>query len=200
MTTARSVRRLSRSRTPGAGRTSLSDAYSNILLTVLALAYAGSLLSAPAQWSKLTTSAAQHWVDDASRSSLAVAALASCALVSLFGLAVRVGPVALTLLDPKVYLDLVNVAYAGALGGSTIAPADLAGGDRVVKDVQAVFAQRGINNGYLNHFASARALLRPRPSRETHPGHQRHAYELSPQWSISGWPACPGHTEMCKDV
>ena len=64
------------------------------------------------------------------------------------------------LLDPKVYLDLVNTAYAGVLGGSTISTSDLAGGDRIVKDVEAVFAQRAINNGRLNHFAPAGALLR----------------------------------------
>lgn len=66
------------------------------------------------------------------------------------------------LLDPKLYLELVNSAYAGALGGTKIEASDLAGGDRIVKDVQGVFAQRGINNGRFNHFAPAGALLRVR--------------------------------------
>ena len=64
------------------------------------------------------------------------------------------------LLDPKMYLDLVNTAYAGALGGATLTPGDLAGTDRIVKDVQALFESRSINNGKFNHFAPAGALLR----------------------------------------
>ena len=61
------------------------------------------------------------------------------------------------LFETKMYLDLVNAAYAGALAGNSIAPADLAGGDRVVKDDAAVFGQRGLK---FSHFAPAGALLR----------------------------------------
>ena len=64
------------------------------------------------------------------------------------------------LLDLKTYLELVNAAYAGALGGSVLTVDDLAGSDRIVKDVEAIFAARGINNGHFNHFAPAGALLR----------------------------------------
>jgi predicted ATP-dependent endonuclease of OLD family len=67
------------------------------------------------------------------------------------------------LFDPKTYLDLVNTAYAGALaGGQPLAPTDLTGADRIVKDVEAIFQQRNINNGKFRHFAPAGALLRSR--------------------------------------
>lgn len=66
------------------------------------------------------------------------------------------------LLDPRMYLSLVNSAYAGALGGVELTLDDLSRTDRVVKDVEAVFAARQINGGKFNHFAPAGALLRTR--------------------------------------
>lgn len=64
------------------------------------------------------------------------------------------------LLDPEMYLGLVNRAYAGSISGKPITVADLAGSGRISKDVAAVFAARSINNGKVNHFAPAGALLR----------------------------------------
>lgn len=64
------------------------------------------------------------------------------------------------LLDPQMYVALINEAYAGSLAGKPITTSDLAGSDRITKDVAAVFAARSINNGKLNHFAPAGALLR----------------------------------------
>lgn len=69
------------------------------------------------------------------------------------------------LLDSKTYLDLVNAAYAGALAGNPLTVADLAGGDRITKDVSALFTARGVNGGKLNHFAPAGALLRARSTK-----------------------------------
>jgi hypothetical protein len=66
------------------------------------------------------------------------------------------------LLDPEMYLALVNEAYAGSLSQTPITTTDLTGSDRITKDVAAVFAARSVNNGKLNHFAPAGALLRAR--------------------------------------
>lgn len=66
------------------------------------------------------------------------------------------------ILDRKTYLDLVNAAYAGVLGDKPLALEDLAGSNRVVRDVEALFASRGVNSGRYNHFAPAGALLRSR--------------------------------------
>jgi len=66
------------------------------------------------------------------------------------------------LLDPKMYIGLVNAAYAGALSGATLSVDDLTRTDRIVKDVEAIFAARQINDGRFNHFAPAGALLRAR--------------------------------------
>lgn len=72
------------------------------------------------------------------------------------------------LLDTKSYLELVNSAYAGVLAaGGPIESGDLAGSDRIVRDVEAVFKTRGINNGNFNHFAPAGALLRTRSRKTT---------------------------------
>lgn len=64
------------------------------------------------------------------------------------------------LLDPSMYLNLVSIAYAGALSGAKITSADLAGTGRIAKDVEDLFKKRGINDGRFNHFAPAGALLR----------------------------------------
>lgn len=69
------------------------------------------------------------------------------------------------LFDAKMYVDLVNAAYAGALAGSPITVEDLGGGDRITKDVSALFADRGVNGGKFNHFAPAGALLRARATK-----------------------------------
>lgn len=58
------------------------------------------------------------------------------------------------------YLGLVNDAYTGALKGATLKANDLPLGDRLTKRVEQLFASRGINNGRLNHFAPAAALMR----------------------------------------
>ncbi|MFJ2758799.1 ATP-dependent nuclease [Nocardioides sp. NPDC087217] len=72
------------------------------------------------------------------------------------------------LFDPKTYLELVNNAYAGALAaGGPLDPSDLAGSDRVVRDVAGVFKDRGINGGKFSHFAPAGALLRTRSRKAT---------------------------------
>jgi AAA domain, putative AbiEii toxin, Type IV TA system len=64
------------------------------------------------------------------------------------------------LFDPTFYLELVNRAYSGPLAGRPITLADLPAGDRITRRVNAVFAQRGIDEGKLNHFRAARVLLR----------------------------------------
>ncbi len=58
------------------------------------------------------------------------------------------------------YTSLINLSYAGALQGRKIAVKDLPKGDRLTKRVEALFKTDGINNGRLNHFAPAGALLR----------------------------------------
>lgn len=58
------------------------------------------------------------------------------------------------------YLGLVNDAYAGALKGKTLKPNDLPAGDQLTKRVEQVFANQGIDNGRLNHFAPTAALMR----------------------------------------
>jgi hypothetical protein len=65
------------------------------------------------------------------------------------------------LFSPAFYLELVNRAYAKELAGQPISEADLpTNTTRITKRVQAVFAQRKIANGKLDHFRPARALLR----------------------------------------
>lgn len=58
------------------------------------------------------------------------------------------------------YLDLVNDAYQGALGGKVLKTIDLPSGPRIVKRVGEYFKSEGINGGRLSHFAAASALLR----------------------------------------
>ena len=64
------------------------------------------------------------------------------------------------LLAPKFYIELVNDAYRGLLKDQPLTTEGLPTGPRIVKNVEAAFAQRGINGGHLNHFAPAGALLR----------------------------------------
>ncbi|MEV7933492.1 AAA family ATPase [Curtobacterium sp. NPDC089185] len=70
------------------------------------------------------------------------------------------------ILDRRTYLELVNAAFAGVLSGSPITLDELNGSDRVVHDVDAVFAARGVNGGRYNHFSPAGALLRSRSRRK----------------------------------
>ncbi|MBT1542610.1 ATP-dependent nuclease [Curtobacterium poinsettiae] len=64
------------------------------------------------------------------------------------------------LFDPGFFLQLVNDAYAGALAGATLKVADLPQDKRLIRRVERVFADRGINDGKVNHYAPAAALLR----------------------------------------
>jgi hypothetical protein len=65
------------------------------------------------------------------------------------------------LFDPAVYLELVNRAYQTELSGTPITVADLpTNTTRITRQVSAVFAQRRIANGRLDHFRPARILLR----------------------------------------
>lgn len=64
------------------------------------------------------------------------------------------------LLAPRFYIELVNDAYRGLLKDQPLTTEELSTGPRIVKNVEAAFAQRGINGGHLNHFAPAGALLR----------------------------------------
>ena len=61
---------------------------------------------------------------------------------------------------PKFYVDLVNDAYQGSLKGSPISVEELPDGSRIVKRIESLFKRKGINNGHLNHFSPASALLR----------------------------------------
>lgn len=64
------------------------------------------------------------------------------------------------LFEPEFYLELVNRAYADELT-APITIEDLPPGpDRIVRRVGAVFAQRGIDRGRLNHYRPAAALQR----------------------------------------
>lgn len=64
------------------------------------------------------------------------------------------------LLEPKFYVELVNTAYQGLLHHSPLTVADLPSDKRLVRRVERAFVDRGINNGKLNHFSPAGALLR----------------------------------------
>lgn len=60
----------------------------------------------------------------------------------------------------EFYLSLVNNAYQGALAKSPLKPEDLPAGPRLTKRVEKALAVREVNNGRLNHFAPAGALMR----------------------------------------
>lgn len=59
-----------------------------------------------------------------------------------------------------VYLKLVNEAFAGALRNSPIRTNDLPKGGRLVSRVESFFKENNINDGKLNHYSPAGALLR----------------------------------------
>ena len=63
-------------------------------------------------------------------------------------------------LPEKLYVDLVNEAYRGALVNNPLKLDELPDGSRIVKRVEDAFVQRNASNGHLNHYAPASALLR----------------------------------------
>lgn len=63
-------------------------------------------------------------------------------------------------LPEKLYVDLVNEAYRGALVNNPLKLDELPDGPRIVKRVEDAFVQRNVSNGHLNHYAPASALLR----------------------------------------
>ena len=63
-------------------------------------------------------------------------------------------------LPEKLYVDLVNEAYRGALVNNPLKLDELPDGSRIVKRVEDAFVQRNVSNGHLNHYAPASALLR----------------------------------------
>ncbi|WP_103062780.1 ATP-dependent nuclease [Actinomyces qiguomingii] len=64
------------------------------------------------------------------------------------------------ILPSGLYLKLINDAYAGLLADKPLTVDQLPKGDRIVKRVEEAFASRGINNGHINHYSPAGALLR----------------------------------------
>lgn len=64
------------------------------------------------------------------------------------------------LFEPAWYLELVNTAYQGLLAGNPVALEELPDDQRLVRRVERAFAARGLNNGRINHFSPAGALLR----------------------------------------
>ena len=70
------------------------------------------------------------------------------------------------LLPAQLYVDLVNEAYRGELAGMSLTLDDLADGPRIVKRVEDVFVARSVNEGHLNHYSPAGALLRTKETGE----------------------------------
>lgn len=64
------------------------------------------------------------------------------------------------LLPEKFYVELVNDAYQGLLSGCPLDLEKLPDGSRIVKRVEQAFNELNINNGRLNHYSPAGALLR----------------------------------------
>lgn len=62
------------------------------------------------------------------------------------------------LFEPGFYVDIVNDAYQGLLSGSKLLVKDLPDDKRLVRRVERAFAEKGINNGRLNHYSPAAAL------------------------------------------
>ena len=70
------------------------------------------------------------------------------------------------LLPAQLYVDLVNDAYRGELAGTSLTLAELPDGPRIVKRVEDVFVARSVNEGRLNHYSPAGALLRMKETAE----------------------------------
>ncbi|TGD88421.1 hypothetical protein BayCH28_11875 [Mycolicibacterium sp. CH28] len=64
------------------------------------------------------------------------------------------------LFEPGFYVDLVNEAYQGLLSTAKLMVKDLPDDKRLVRRVERAFAEKGINNGRLNHYSPAAALNR----------------------------------------
>ena len=70
------------------------------------------------------------------------------------------------LFSDQFYIDLVNVAYQGSLSKKPLQIEELPTGERIVKRVEAAFKTRNLNNGHLNHYSPAGALLRNKGDHE----------------------------------
>lgn len=64
------------------------------------------------------------------------------------------------LFEPGFFLELVNEAYQGLLGGKKVTVKDLPEDRRLVRRVERAFEQRSLNRGRINHFSPAAALSR----------------------------------------
>lgn len=64
------------------------------------------------------------------------------------------------LFDVDLYVDLINDAYAGALGATRLTTEDLPEDARLVRRVERALQVRGVISRGLNHTAPASALLR----------------------------------------
>lgn len=77
------------------------------------------------------------------------------------------------LFEPGFYVELVNDAYQGLLSTAKLMVKDLPEDKRLVRRVERAFADKGVNNGRLNHYSPAAALNRnqakyvPKLSEET---------------------------------
>ena len=70
------------------------------------------------------------------------------------------------LLPAQLYVDLVNEAYRGELAGMSLTLDELPDGPRIVKRVEDIFVARSVNEGRLNHYSPAGALLRMKETAE----------------------------------
>jgi len=68
------------------------------------------------------------------------------------------------LFEPAFLVDLVNVAYQGALSPTPLTVEDLPEDPRMVRRVRRAFEARGVNGGRFSHYAPAAALLRTQTS------------------------------------
>ena len=64
------------------------------------------------------------------------------------------------LLPAQLYIDLINEAYQGVLADNPLTLDELPDEPRIVKRVEKAFAKRKANDGRLNHYSPAGALLR----------------------------------------
>lgn len=64
------------------------------------------------------------------------------------------------LFEADLYVALVNDAYQGLLSSAKLTVEDLPEDKRLVRRVKRAFADKGVNNGHLNHYSPAAALNR----------------------------------------
>lgn len=62
--------------------------------------------------------------------------------------------------EPAFYVDLVNDAYQGLLKSKKLTVKELPEDNRLVRRVERAFQARGLNEGRINHFSPASALVR----------------------------------------